>query len=457
METYKLSYDGDKIDETLQLTNDSTKGNEALKKSIETTNNKIEQLQESIDNEVIDRKDVDKELQSNINKKQDKLTEGINISIDSNNVISANLDGYATRLELQEEIDARDAADDKLNDKYGKLDAKIGSEIGRATAVENKLKGRMSTVEDSVETLGTSKQDKLIAGENVTIVNNVISASGGEGKGYVTETQLKSEVEAREEADTTLQSNIDEVKDNYQFALKAPQSGHIEIGDNYSPDGRLKSTIRTLTGSGHLALYDDTLSWISDAKGELNASINKKQDKLTDAQLSAVNSGITSDLVTQIGTNTTNIANKQDKLVAGSNIVLSSNKISAKGVTFGSPANFINNLSYSIQIAVLSLKSLSTTINKLAWSIVTLDANTTTTITNTLAWGIVREGLDYPDYKATVLGTFFGLLIPTVDTSGEWNGHTAGGLYFHASGTTPMKNGLNFPITERHQVTFYEE
>ena len=49
-----------------------------------------------------------------------------------------------------------------------------------------------------------------------------------------------------------------------------------------------------------------------------------KQDKLTTSQLTAVNSGITSDLVAQIGTNKTSIENlqtsKQDTLVSGANI-----------------------------------------------------------------------------------------------------------------------------------------
>ncbi len=43
-------------------------------------------------------------------------------------------------------------------------------------------------------------------------------------------------------------------------------------------------------------------------------SLSTKQDKLTEAQLTAVNSGITSALVTQIGTNKTNIATNTSNL-----------------------------------------------------------------------------------------------------------------------------------------------
>ena len=66
-----------------------------------------------------------------------------------------------------------------------------------------------------------------------------------------------------------------------------------------------------------------------DTVGARNTAINAhhdstKQDKLTTSQLNAVNSGITSDLVAQIGTNKTSIENlqtsKQDTLVSGTNI-----------------------------------------------------------------------------------------------------------------------------------------
>ena len=63
---------------------------------------------------------------------------------------------------------------------------------------------------------------------------------------------------------------------------------------------------------------------------------NNKQDTLSQTQMDAVNSGINSNLVSQIGTNTSDISNlennKQDKLIAGTNITIdANNKISASG------------------------------------------------------------------------------------------------------------------------------
>lgn len=69
--------------------------------------------------------------------------------------------------------------------------------------------------------------------------------------------------------------------------------------------------------------------------GAVYTALENKQDKLTDTQLAAVNSGITSIDKTQIATNKTDIATlqtgKQDKLTAGENITIENNVISAKG------------------------------------------------------------------------------------------------------------------------------
>lgn len=74
---------------------------------------------------------------------------------------------------------------------------------------------------------------------------------------------------------------------------------------------------------------------IAVTSGAVYTALGNKQDKLTDTQLAAVNSGITSIDKTQIATNKTDIATlqtgKQDKLTAGENITIENNVISAKG------------------------------------------------------------------------------------------------------------------------------
>lgn len=67
----------------------------------------------------------------------------------------------------------------KLKDDLDKLDQWVYD-------VEESLNdtiGVVNTNSENIENLETSKQDKLIEGENITIVNNVISATGGGGGG----------------------------------------------------------------------------------------------------------------------------------------------------------------------------------------------------------------------------------------------------------------------------------
>ena len=78
------------------------------------------------------------------------------------------------------------------------------------------------------------------------------------------------------------------------------------------------------------------------------AGLATKQDALSSSQLAAVNSGITSTLVTQIGTNTTTIAGKQD--------ALSSSQLAAvnSGITSADVAQITTNKN---NISINSIKS----------------------------------------------------------------------------------------------------
>lgn len=89
--------------------------------------------------------------------------------------------------------------------------------------------------------------------------------------------------------------------------------------------------ITRLDATNEIAKNND----IAVTSGAVYTALGNKQDKLTDTQLAAVNSGITSIDKTQIATNKTDIATlqtgKQDKLTAGENITIENNVISAKG------------------------------------------------------------------------------------------------------------------------------
>ena len=98
-----------------------------------------------------------------IANKQDRLTPGHNIAISDDNVISAfgeEIGGYegGTNIEIDQNV----------------INCTVDT-AGFATEAEL----------DTVRTAVQGKQDRLTAGENITIENNVISATGGGGQSYV--------------------------------------------------------------------------------------------------------------------------------------------------------------------------------------------------------------------------------------------------------------------------------
>lgn len=106
----------------------------------------------------------------------------------------------------------------------------------------------------------------------------------------------------------------------------AIESLHSAVGEN-------ARDIETLQGQAHTHSNKTVLDGIS--QSDVN-NWNNKQNALSSSQMDAVNSGITSSDVAQIGTNTSNISNlqsgKQDKLTPGANITIDANNvISATG------------------------------------------------------------------------------------------------------------------------------
>lgn len=75
----------------------------------------------------------------------------------------------------------------------------VSDNLSGLSTVVNELSDNVDNIEGDVSTLGTmvtdletSKQDTLTAGENITIVNNVISSTGGGGVAYTSGTATKN-------------------------------------------------------------------------------------------------------------------------------------------------------------------------------------------------------------------------------------------------------------------------
>lgn len=92
---------------------------------------------------------------------------------------------------------------------------------------------------------------------------------------------------------------------------------------------------------------------ITNLNSTLTASINKKQDTLTTAQLNAVNSGITANKVSTYDSYASTLANKQDKLTGIGPVIIDNNKVSLKVHNYENNTN----ANYGYNQNVLSLES----------------------------------------------------------------------------------------------------
>lgn len=134
-----------------------------------------------------------------------------------------------------------------------------------------------------------------------------------------------------------LTADLDDTKEyELYFAERMEVDNKFETGYAYSFVG-VSTKIDANKSHTRVLLRLDATTAITEnneqavTSGAVYTALQGKQATLTTAQLSAVNSGITSEKVTQIETNATNITLKQDKLTAGENITIENNVISAKG------------------------------------------------------------------------------------------------------------------------------
>ena len=145
-----------------------------------------------------------------------------------------------------------------------------------------------------------------------------------------------------------LKGLVDDLTNNKQDKLtfdSTPTSASdnpVKSGGVYSAlSGKQNSLSQVQLDAANSGITSTLVGKISANEGNISSLQSGKQDSLSQTQLDAVNSGITSRLVTKIGTNESNISslqtNKQDKLTAGTNITIDANNvISASGGGSGS-------------------------------------------------------------------------------------------------------------------------
>ena len=209
--------------------------------------------------------DISGDLSDLEENKQDKLTAGTNISIDANNVISAS--GAAAQIQSdwnQTDSSSVDYIKNKptiptvptnvsaftndagyltqhqsLANYYTKteVDAELSNQEEVVSQALNSLADSISNVElttsQALNTLDINKQDKLTAGSNITIENNVISATTPSLTNYYTKSETDNTFVDKETFDTkeeVISTALNELNANKQDVLTA--GANITIQNN---------------------------------------------------------------------------------------------------------------------------------------------------------------------------------------------------------------------------------
>ena len=195
-------------------------------------------------------------------------------------------------------------------------------DITQLEATTSTLSGDVSSLQQTV----SGKQDKLTAGTNITIQNNVISASGGGGQ--VTLDDTVTETSSNGVKSSGIYTAIQNAKSELSTRLTDAEG---DISDLQTSTAALESDVeQAQTDISTLQTGQQTLT--TNLSSETSARETADQALRIDVNgnSSAINTlrTNTNASITQLQTD---IAGKQDQLTAGSNITIENNVISASG------------------------------------------------------------------------------------------------------------------------------
>lgn len=256
------------------------------------------------------------------------------------------LQDYNTRiLELETKADVQDQA----------IDALDGRVTGLTTAVANVAAEQTQLAQDIA-----GKQDQLTAGANITIQNNVISASGGGGTIDIDTTvtpnsqhavtsegiynAIQTAKSAVETQHTTDINRIDgELAGKASTASVTTLRGDMEDeierveGDYQDADTALDTRLTAVetaqtTTEGNVTTLQQNVTTLQQTQTSQGAEIQRAHRRLdyTQGQLLEVQT-TTSTLSGDVSSLQQTVSGKQDQLTAGQNITIQNNVISASG------------------------------------------------------------------------------------------------------------------------------
>ena len=217
----------------------------------------------------------------------------------------------AARVEAEK---ARAEAEKTREEAEAERQAKFAAALVQETGQGNGKVMSQKAVTDAL----AGKQEKLVPGDNITIVGNVISSTGGGGGSIDLSAYAKKEdVDAALAGKQDTIADLDAIRQGAQKGSTALQSESDPIYTADKPSLALKSELDgkqdKLTAGYNITIVDNVISSIGGGGGSVDLSAYAKTVD--------VNAGL---------------ATKQDKLTAGNGISIEQNVISATGGGGGS-------------------------------------------------------------------------------------------------------------------------
>ncbi len=202
---------------------------------------------------------------------------------------------------------------------------KSGEYVSHVDYLGEQNKQNINILQENIQTLNDTKQDLLVAGENINIENNVISATNGEGKVY----------KSGEGITVNNDTNVINLGNENNLLSKIKFFGDDGVTYSTNVSNGLFASIDFLQLSANKvmnATSDDDIAIVINRKAK-NIIIDGNNYLINDNK-----SIVTKKYMDQ------QIETKQDKLTAGSNITIQDNVISATGGGSGKTYNGSQNI-----------------------------------------------------------------------------------------------------------------
>ena len=314
---------------------------------------KLQQLQDWLDNHSDMEAALIADVQDLKDNKQDKLTEGEYITIDENNVIDVKVDTTIDSTSTNPISNAAVAGIAAALEQVAQTASQAGGTADNAAA----LASQANSTANEAKTAVAGKQDKLTAGENITIENNIISATN---TGNAKEREL---TQAEYDLLSPAQKN-----DGTTYYVTDGSSDPFQAGAAIDITDGVISVVADDTISGNSTNPVQNKK-VAEAIAQLSNKDSQQDSTISD--LGTQVSGVQNNLNTLAGT----LNGKQDKLIDSDDITIDQNVIDlSQGFKDGLNSS-ITNLTNATTANAYNIDLINSDMEGVTSSIVTIEAD----------------------------------------------------------------------------------